>query len=537
MELLCLMFLSSVFYVSLYSELPIDDTARFTDDIASGHYQWDTAHLFMQPVTVLWHQYLSFGGTALSSQHHINTFCAVLSAAIFYILLWRYEVKLPRRITIISISIVSFNVLNLATSGHMKLTAYPFLTLSLYYAALWELNLQNGLPNTSLCSWRLWLSAFSLGISSLFLINSLVIAPCVAVAIILVKNRNLCQQNYCFFKRPCLSFIYCFITFSLFFSISFILYYIIAQYPLSIDGFISFLLGEKSGGADSRFVGIKESLARAVFGVIQNFSYTENVGPILRAWLNHQIVSIRQYASLVLTDIFFIVVTLTTVGLIYIYGVILYFKRRGSLVGFAFLAGTLIFAFWWNLSEADFYFQITLPTLLLAAMLPYSNIYNGTFLLWLLTIIVSNVILWAIPKAAYPFNHYITTVQEFVKPSDMVICFAAYPGKQNFWFFVPYLDRRNVLPLDQLYLNINEKGNFFSAVETRINDTLSSNGRVFIFQALDSMDWNSPWPMLLKNGLTKDMLAKFFNEKYQVIFNNQLAEIKYWELKKRNDRL
>src|SRR5688572_5954681 len=63
-------------YAGLRSELPVDDILRFPAHIAEGIYDWDAAHLFMQPAALLWHRYLGFGAPARTSQERFNAFCA-----------------------------------------------------------------------------------------------------------------------------------------------------------------------------------------------------------------------------------------------------------------------------------------------------------------------------------------------------------------------------------------------------------------------------------------------------------------------------
>src|SRR4029077_11803342 len=72
------------FYVSLYGELPYHDVERFAGQVESGHFVWDIAHIFLQPATLLWHQYLGFGESAEMSQKHINSVAMAAALAVFY---------------------------------------------------------------------------------------------------------------------------------------------------------------------------------------------------------------------------------------------------------------------------------------------------------------------------------------------------------------------------------------------------------------------------------------------------------------------
>ena len=129
---------AAAFYVSLYGELPYHDVFRFIAQIDSGKYFWDMGHVWLQPVTLLWHQYLGFGESAEQSQKHINTVFAAAGVAVFYAALMKFEVPIWRRVLATALVAASCNILTLAPTGHMKLLAFPFLTAGFYYAAVWE---------------------------------------------------------------------------------------------------------------------------------------------------------------------------------------------------------------------------------------------------------------------------------------------------------------------------------------------------------------------------------------------------------------
>ena len=135
----CVVFLAAVaFYVSLYGELPYHDAARFIAQVESGRFVWDIGHIFLQPATLLWHEYLGFGEAAEASQKHINTFATALGLAVFYYTLLRLGISLPRRITATILVAVSFGLMTLTPSAHMKMLAFPLLNGALLFGVLWE---------------------------------------------------------------------------------------------------------------------------------------------------------------------------------------------------------------------------------------------------------------------------------------------------------------------------------------------------------------------------------------------------------------
>jgi len=59
LEPLLVFLAAGTFYVALYGELPYHDVQRFVSQIESGRYVWDMGHVWLQPVTLLWHKYIS----------------------------------------------------------------------------------------------------------------------------------------------------------------------------------------------------------------------------------------------------------------------------------------------------------------------------------------------------------------------------------------------------------------------------------------------------------------------------------------------
>lgn len=98
-------------------------------------------HVWLEPVTLLWHRYLGFGETAEQSQKHINTVFAAAGIAVFYAMLLKFKLPLLRWIVATALVAASCNILTLAPTGHMKLLAFPFLTAAFYYAVSWERDL------------------------------------------------------------------------------------------------------------------------------------------------------------------------------------------------------------------------------------------------------------------------------------------------------------------------------------------------------------------------------------------------------------
>ncbi len=46
----------------------------------------------------------------------------------------------------------------------------------------------------------------------------------------------------------------------------------------------------------------------------------------------------------------------------------------------------------------------------------------------------------------------------------------------------------------------------------------------------EERDWNTPWPVFLKDGMTKDRFSGFFKAHYNICYAGEVAEIGCWEL-------
>src|SRR5207248_10363101 len=113
--------ISGALYISLYADLPYHDVGRFVSQIKGGQYVWDMGHVWLQPVTLLWHRYLGFGETAEASQRHINIVFTAAGLALFDYYLLRFTVAFRHRLVAVIFLAMSFNILTLAPTAHMKL--------------------------------------------------------------------------------------------------------------------------------------------------------------------------------------------------------------------------------------------------------------------------------------------------------------------------------------------------------------------------------------------------------------------------------
>lgn len=507
-------------YAGLRSELPVDDVGRFMPNISKGIYEWEAAHVFMQPAALLWHRHLGFGAPARTSQERFNAFWAGVSLGILYLLLLRLGVKPLRRILLCLLAALAFNLLSLATSGHIKLVVLPFLSLSLYHAVLWERDARAGESGRD---GRLALAAVLLGVSAAFLINSLVVAPFLGLAATAVSLRAGSGPRRAVLRLVGVGLLAGGTAFLLLAAG----YGLAAPGPGSMDGFLGFLL--QKGGSWYESTSAAESLARGFFGVIQNFFYLGDFGAMVRTWLggDASVLATQGRTLLALGVLFAAAVAL----LAWTYGgaLLRLLRDRGPAMPWAFVLGTLAFAIPWNLNEADFYFQITFPTVVMLAAAPRSP-RRPALEAALVVLVAGSVLLgWALPRRDYPLQRYTAEMRSLLTRRDLAVHWSQWSGGPSL-FFIDLPGVARLYP-DQIAYRTADSGMALRRVAETIDRRLAGGGRVYLFDILDGRTWNSPWPRLRRTGITPGRLERFFRERYTVLDRGEMAEMRCWELR------
>jgi hypothetical protein len=519
-EALAAAVLSFLLYTGLGSELPIDDTLSYGPHIAAGVFEWDASHLLMQPAVVLWHRYLGFGGTARASQERFNAFCAAVALGIFYLLLVRLGVSAGRRVLLTALAACSYNLFNLATSGHIKLAVLPFLALSLFHAVLWERDeLAGGAGRFGFLA----ASAVELGLACAFLINSTLVAPFLGAAVLVVSLRAGRGIGPALGRAAGFGAL-CGATAT---AVLGTVYALVSAGPASPGGFLSFLLAKSAERPP--FAGVAESLARGAFGVVQSFVYVGNFGAMLRTWMSGDgsflAVHLRTF---VIEGLIFLAAAALLAWIYGESGVRLLRGRGVAAVPWAFVLGALAFAIPWNLNESDFYFQIVLPTVAMMAMMTIGKVAWRRAAAGLLVTLVAATVLfgWALPKRRYPLSRYNTELRSRLTPRDLAVYWREYNGGPSLIFMkLPGVPR---LHPDHLYKR--DPDRFFPRLARAVDSHLAAGGHVYLFGILDGRTWHAPWPVLQREGLTEPALERFFRQRYRVVDRGEIVEIPCWEL-------
>lgn len=519
-------FLAVLLYAGLASELPIDDARRYRAGVEAGVFEWDAAHLLMQPAAVLWHRWAGFGAPALVSQQRFNAVSAGIALGIFHLLLERLGLAAARRLALTALAAMSFNVLCLATSGHIKLAAFPFLALALYHGALWERERWAGRPGGD---GRLTAASAALGLAAAFLLNSAVVAPFLglaAFAVILRTGGGARRAAAGMLRVGAVS------------GATALLivggaYPLVTPPPHDLGGFAGFLLAKAAAAGEAESA--VESVARGGFGVVQNFVYLGDFGAVAREWLAGRLPDSgwSRGALLAQAAAFLAAAALLGAALLGAAARLARGPAGGArTVPWAFLLGAVAFAIPWNLNEADFYFQITLPVVLLLASAPAPR--PRRLELAFLALVAATVLGgWSLPRRDYPLQRYQAELQAGLAERDLAVYWFDYGGGPSLIFFdLPGLER---LHPDRLHRE-NGGERFFPELARRLDERLAAGDRVLLFGLLDGRWWNAPWPRLRSEGLSPARFEGFFRQRYEVLERGPVAEIPCWELRPRARR-
>jgi len=502
------------FYVSLYGELPYHDVFRFIAQIDSGKYFWDMGHVWLQPVTLLWHRYLGFGESAEQSQKHINTVFAAAGVAVFYASLMKFEIPVWRRVAAAALVAASCNILTLAPTGHMKLLAFPFLTAGFYYAVAWERSLRKS-------DLDLVRAGIFLALAACFHSSVLAAPPFIALVILIVSLR----QGQGWVKATLRAVLFGAVCGLLFLALLEIARLAFFGQFLGVGDFAA-TVGDKND-LRTGFFSWADTFGRLIFGTVNNFIAAPAMGPVLRAWIAGQIPSLKPYAGELIEQTIPWLGTLALLAAIYLRGLYLGLRGKPMLMPLAFIAGALAWNGFFNINEPEHWFHLTVPTVALFLWVFPGRFGAAALPLWAAVTIALNLALWALPEARYPLKQYQSQLRQEFTDRDLLLYFTTYGGGPNLSFFALSTPS---LAIDDLYEQKPDPDAFYAAVEAQTKAAFARGGRVVVFQALDPENWNAPWMILTRAGMPKAKLVGFFEGHYRVVALDDLADMKAWQL-------
>lgn len=506
--------LAAFSYFALQGELPYHDAQRFTDQVGSGVFIWDIAHILLQPTAMLLHIWSgASSNTTLKALSSLSTAAAV---GLFYYLLRRLNV--PRGRAALGTLILGgcCSVLTLAPSAHPKLVAFPFVNGALLCLCLAE---REGMRRWA----PLILGGGLLAIAGAFLASALATAPFAALAVLIASRRGGAGFGAAFGRATVMGAA-CGLTFLLIACAGFVL---LTGEPLSLAG----LTGSVAGKAELRpaSLSLPVHLSRVVFGTVNNLIALPELGATTQAWLRGQIASLRPYAEL-----------LPVLGLALLAGVLIaatYLRTaqmaltRPCLTPTAFLCGAQAWTLWYGLNDPEHWFQLTAPTVVLFILLMPAGVVRWGLPAWAAIATAANLALLAVPVATYPLARHEAELGRMLHPGDLLVSFADYPGRAYVGMFILPDVRRFRIDLQLREPGATVQGTL-EALHDDVEQTLQHGGRVLVADVLSSKGWEAPWMSLLSRGLTKPQLQDALLAGHVAQVPDDIGGIKLWELRR-----
>ena len=273
---------------------------------------------------------------------------------------------------------------------------------------------------------------------------------------------------------------------------------------------------------------IPDSIGREIFGTANNFVAAPDLGAVVRAWLSGQIPSLVPYAGKIVSHLGPWLITTGLIFAIYLRSARQLMRGAPGLIPFAFLCGAHAWTIYCNLNDPEHWYALTVPTVVLFLTHFPDKIVGMVLPIWAAATAVLNLVLVGIPVAHYPLRSAEAEVRREFNSRDLLVYFAAYPGKPYLGFFL--IPEVHTLQLDTTFRAAGSETDFFETLERSFHETWDRGGRVIIFDILDPYNWNAPWMVLKAAGMPKSKLMGYITEHYAAVPLPDLAGLKVWRL-------
>lgn len=508
-------------YVLSFSEMPIDDEARFTPLLEQGRTRWDAAHLLMEPAVWAWHSLFGTPGQAIISQKLANS---AFAAGYVGVAAWMFIgcgfSRLGRVVALLTTGF-SLSVLHLASSGHIKMTSAPWFALSLAILVAWERRLFLGTPCRNYVATAL--GGAALGIAACFLLSFAMAIPFVGLAVLLVCLRSRMQPVQAIGHAAVFV-----LTASLVMGLLMTLGFVLSEEgPRTWTGFAHWFFQKSTEfqGGGSALV----ELLRLGFGVANGIIYSGDVGAIVRAALAGDDIRWQQaaaeillYGGCLLISVVFIAAAMIVACLKAVRG------EAPNLVMLAAFLAMVLFAYAWHFLEAEFIYPLALPLAFFAATaVDGTQQFKYIAVVSCAAMLGSNFLGYALPRIGHDRVAYQDTLNAILGPEDLVIGSSTWSGRPvNLSAFE--LGEVSRLWVDVEAANFREGEALIRHIEDTATRTLERGGKVYVFDLLDENNWNSPWPLLHKMGMKKSALRLALQRDFELRSLGTVAGMQGW---------
>jgi hypothetical protein len=517
-------------YALLCSSIKVDDVDRYWHELRANSFFWDLGHLWMQPLAMLLYR---LSGGVLGVNHSleaINVISVALGCAVFFSTLREAGHGLWKSVAAVVFVAISFNLITLGPTAHIKLMVFPALALALHHAMRWERAEAAGESGLR----DMIASAAWSGIGANLLVSVLPQALLLALFMLVRTAR---RQGLAKAVRALLPYA---LTLAV---VGFAL--LLAAYAMARQTGTTQaqdLLGFTFGGLKEKqdlHVGVaswKEMPVRFAFSLINNFAFLPSLGTLGRAWMWGWLPDVKAVLPSLLGQALLAALVGGLLLATFVVGVRQALRKAGEpglLSPWAFVLGAAAFSYYYNLNDPEHWFQFTMPVTLLALQLRRRWLDAALLGVALPLLLVVNLGGYGIPKARFALAERQQALQAALGTQGLYVGFAAYPGEPDSSLFdTPGIERFN-LDLVQMNETKADTAALLARLDERIDAALARGGRVLVFRALDDGDWRGPVMQVALAGLPRARLREHLAARYAIAGPVDAGGFPAYELTKR----
>lgn len=472
-------------YLLLIPQAPHADAVVWARSLQASQIVVKPNYLLMQPIALSLYSIWRSAGLPQDPQlfqKHLDVFLGVCSLAIFTVCLRQLRVPVPIRAATVAFMAFSYNFFYLSTSDHIKLATSPFLMLTLLFLLRYS-----AAPGYGLNA----LAAGALALAICTLMNSVIWFLLLIPVIYFLSGGPTANR----LKHAAV--------FSLTASgislLVFLAFYFTLPQP---SNFLTWLTSYGGNRAGVGFGGITPiTLGRTFFAVLNNFAYSSDIGPLVKALLLGHAVSFYRGAATILNMLAFAAaLSMLLSGLAWLglrRAILDPVDTRALTVAASAVSAFLLFGFFWNSSEEEFWFQLTGPSILAAALcLKYTPPLRAYFAPAAALILINNLLTFAIPRSAYPYNHYVQELAATVRPDDLIVHDGSEPINTLLYGVSLRAKRQTFGVLSSLAKNGFRVMPTVLVLDGEIEQARWRGGRVYVFDVFAASRLEYPWTHL-----------------------------------------
>ncbi len=435
-------------YTWLLSPIMVDDVQRYIHELGTNRFYWDIGHVWMQPLALVLYRLSGRALGVIGTLEALNVASVAIGCGVFYDMLRRCGHGVTKCVAATALVAVSFNLLSLGPTAHIKLMVLPALALALRHAVLWEKQVENGTRS----SFHAIASGAWLGVGANLLVSVLPAGLFVG-AMMLWKIRKSGAASWSAATARVLPFA---AALALSGASLLLMAYMVAlsSETTRAADFLTFVLGGLKEKQDLHVgvAGWKETPFRFAYSLINNFQYLPSLGPLGRAWLWGLLPDVRQVAWELVGQTFLAgLAVLALAGTFAMTAISIARPASGLVSASAFVLGAAAFSAYVNLNDPEHWFQFTMPIAFLAVQLNRLWLDRLVLAVWMPTLLVVNLWGYGIPKATFELLKRQQEIRQALGQEGLYVGFAGYPGEPDSSLF----DLRGIerFPIDLVQLH------------------------------------------------------------------------------------